>query len=903
MASWTDNPQIAFNPYVQQVPTEALVSVGTELQRRYDEGVQKIQSSIDRVAGLDIARDVDKKYLQSKLNDLGTRLRTVAAGDFSNYQLTNHVAGMASSVGKDENIITAVKSTAWYRKQAEQMEKDNASGKGNPANNARFNNRANAWFSSTELGKSFNDSYIPPVDVWGKIKDIADKVGVNSSDIMELFETDAQGNYVMEKDKDGTERPKFNPIAAQKVLKGKDPASILSAFESSLTSADFQQLAIEGEYQLASHTPEMLRDNLTNSSIEQTSLIKDKTDKLRNELYKENHKDKPNPERISSLEGQIEYFDKQAKRIQTSLETSLSIVDTNPDAVRGAIFTNKYLSSMANNLSSQEESITYSVSPWHTIAKDQRDFEFNQQKENRRIAEWNANYTQDERKMEQDWKIALLKEGGQEGIPTSYPKAPISEDDAIRTKSSILKRGEDLAANRDNLASAITIERTKRLNDGVTNDRDIAKIIETEAEKKGMTIADYKNYIASEEISNPNTLFTDKSILKRYKEAVETTQYFQNRITSISKDADEIARQRGLNVPNDEELKRQLGRTTVQIRRGLFDSPRDMNLSSEDVLDFIYTEPALLKRISGDIYLDFPNKEERERKTKAEEKLKKKFGEDYEVIKSKLIPTQLGSPITGRLHPNIEAVVGNLNSKDFKERSKIEAELFIQEGMLQQPVFVPILEGKEKNADMISRIAAVALSSGIKLSDKDIQEALHSKEDKSVGIYVKPKPDGTTDFELTVIKADGDRVSIPIDAEKYINIKGEAPPQNTLEPMVINMLRNYGTTNVSGKKNGSDKENATTAHFDEDDFTKFKSDKYRIKGDLVTETGNPREAWMVLYLFDKDGNYVRSAHYPKDDDGYARIKLYTPDGGYNMVVNDVAGAIDYNIVNELMKLE
>ena len=45
MASFTDNiPQ--FNPYVQQLPVEAMVSVGMEKQRRYDEGLQKIQSNI-----------------------------------------------------------------------------------------------------------------------------------------------------------------------------------------------------------------------------------------------------------------------------------------------------------------------------------------------------------------------------------------------------------------------------------------------------------------------------------------------------------------------------------------------------------------------------------------------------------------------------------------------------------------------------------------------------------------------------------------------------------------------------------------------------------------------------------------------------------------------------------------
>ena len=46
MASWTDNPQALtnFNPYVSQLPVEAMVKVGMQKQQQYDEGIQKIQT-------------------------------------------------------------------------------------------------------------------------------------------------------------------------------------------------------------------------------------------------------------------------------------------------------------------------------------------------------------------------------------------------------------------------------------------------------------------------------------------------------------------------------------------------------------------------------------------------------------------------------------------------------------------------------------------------------------------------------------------------------------------------------------------------------------------------------------------------------------------------------------------
>ena len=63
---------------------------------------------------MDVVNDADKKYLQSKLNDLGSKLKTVAAGDFSNQQLVNSVGGMATQIVKDPTVQNAVYSTANY---------------------------------------------------------------------------------------------------------------------------------------------------------------------------------------------------------------------------------------------------------------------------------------------------------------------------------------------------------------------------------------------------------------------------------------------------------------------------------------------------------------------------------------------------------------------------------------------------------------------------------------------------------------------------------------------------------------------------------------------------------------------------------------------------------------------
>ena len=150
MASYTDQiPK--FNPYIQQLPIEAMVQVGMEKQRRYDEGLQKIQTNIDNIAGLDVIRDVDKNYLQSKLNDLGSKLKTVAAGDFSNAQLVNSVGGMATQIVKDADVQNAVYSTQMYRRGLEDKRAAQKAGKGAPSNDWLFDTQANDWLSSKDL--------------------------------------------------------------------------------------------------------------------------------------------------------------------------------------------------------------------------------------------------------------------------------------------------------------------------------------------------------------------------------------------------------------------------------------------------------------------------------------------------------------------------------------------------------------------------------------------------------------------------------------------------------------------------------------------------------------------------------------------------------------------------------
>jgi hypothetical protein len=186
MASYTDKIP-TFNPYVEQQPVDAMLKVGMYKQQKYEEGVKKIQTTIDNVAGLDIANEVQQKYLQSKLNALGNNLTFLAAGDFSDFSLVNSVNGMTKQIAKDEDVLNAVSSTAklraGYKKKAELAKK----GLTDKNNDDYYDMYASEYVNSKDLKASFNADYIPHVNIVKKVQEALTNAGETSFTAEQLF--------------------------------------------------------------------------------------------------------------------------------------------------------------------------------------------------------------------------------------------------------------------------------------------------------------------------------------------------------------------------------------------------------------------------------------------------------------------------------------------------------------------------------------------------------------------------------------------------------------------------------------------------------------------------------------------------------------------------------------------
>ena len=358
MASWTDNPQINFNPYVQQLPVEAMMAVGMEKQRRYDEGVQRIQANIDRIAGLDIARDVDKDYLRSKMNELGTKLRVVAAGDFSNYQLVNSVTGMAAKVAKDENILSAVAATAKMKEEDAAMKEAVKNGKSSANREYDYLRGRTEWLNDTTVGKSYDVRYKQHIDVNKKVLDVIQKLNpnVNIYDIPYIIRSDGSIDY-----------DKINSVMVRRGEKGLSEGQIRTAITAMLEADDYDELASQGRFNYRNASGDALQKQLTRNYLSTKERYRNVLEEMNKKLLMTS-----DPGDQATLNEAISQYrmllgDGSTRgALDDEYATLSEQVLENPDAVRASLYTKNWVDQMANGFAYSEKDTKIMDNPYQT---------------------------------------------------------------------------------------------------------------------------------------------------------------------------------------------------------------------------------------------------------------------------------------------------------------------------------------------------------------------------------------------------------------------------------------------------------------------------------------------------------------------------------------------------------
>ena len=346
MASFTD--QISkFNPYVQQLPIEAMVQVGMEKQKRYDDGLQKIQTNIDNIAGLDIVQDAQRLYLQSKLNQLGSNLKNVAAGDFSNFQLVNSVGGMTSQIVRDSRIVNALSSTKAYRKGLDDMAALTKDGKASASRTWEFKNAANVWLSG-DVDASFNSLYKPYTNYRKNATEVIKGLTGDSTIRDDAFDIDASGNLVI---KDAMTRRK---------LAGISPEKVQQALLVGLSPDDWEQMSVDGRYNYSNTTPESFANSVSSSYKGKYDAFAQQKTILENAKYSTS-----SAVEKTKLDQKIGELDKMLKNVQEEYNSvSKTFEEGDVESAKARLFTTNFMSGFSRAFSYTETSDTYETNPF-----------------------------------------------------------------------------------------------------------------------------------------------------------------------------------------------------------------------------------------------------------------------------------------------------------------------------------------------------------------------------------------------------------------------------------------------------------------------------------------------------------------------------------------------------------
>jgi hypothetical protein len=372
MASWTDKIP-TFNPYVEQQPIDAMLKVGMYKQQKYEEGIQKIQTSIDNVAGLDVASDLDKKYLQSKLDSLGNNLNIVAGGDFSNFQLVNSVNGMTKQIVKDPYIQDAVSSTAWLRKQQKILEADDKAGKSSPQNRAKFEEGVSQYINKTHLKENYSGRYVRYIDIEKKLREVADKVHEVDNTVDDPFKRDGNGNHIL----DAQQRPIIDDAILSITSKGKPAEKILANFYDSLTEADNEQLRIDSWYHYRGATADTFKQDAVNNYEDTKKMLNDR-------IVQKNLELSTSPNLTTAEQNKIKAEINDASTmlsdgsLNKKLDEEFAQIDSNTDIeeYKYKLYTQKFLTNLAKDSSYESYKKEYKVNPYAQMDMQKRDLQF-----------------------------------------------------------------------------------------------------------------------------------------------------------------------------------------------------------------------------------------------------------------------------------------------------------------------------------------------------------------------------------------------------------------------------------------------------------------------------------------------------------------------------------------------
>lgn len=221
----------SYNPYVQQIPTDAYVKVGMFKEQEYQAGVKRVQDTIDNIAGLDIANEGGRQYLRARVDELTKSLNKYSAIDFSNVNNVSQLVGLAKPLYQDDNIVTDVINTGIYRKWAKDAGEAFKNNRMQTGQYFREMTDANVWLNSKSAGSSYTGRQAPNT---ATKKELLDRIvkykkdGVDMNEFVYDIKYSKDTPYYVKSTNKYYSEADFNNFVADAVMSDKDREMLMN---------------------------------------------------------------------------------------------------------------------------------------------------------------------------------------------------------------------------------------------------------------------------------------------------------------------------------------------------------------------------------------------------------------------------------------------------------------------------------------------------------------------------------------------------------------------------------------------------------------------------------------------------------------------------------------------------
>ena len=817
MASFTD--QISkFNPYVAQLPADAMVKVGMYKQAQYDAGVQKIQSYMDNIAGMDIYNEGDKAYVQSKLDELGNNLKTVAAGDFSNQQLVNSVGGMATQIVKDPNVQNAITTTAQFKKIIARIEKDQADGKAGANNIEDFYAQAKPWMESTEAGTKLKANYSQYRDVNKSALEIIKGLHPNLRSIDIPFVIKG-GKIDTEAIADAMKRNK---------VEGVTEGQIVTALRAGLSSEDYNQLAIDGR----STFRDVPEDKL--NFIVSTTLGKNKEQngldikKLQTELPSQVQ----DPNKTDELNRRIQWYKNQGYimkddkgnviesangELDKEAEEDFSLIQTNPNKVKESLYRQGFFQQFANGFKWNNEDFSYVTNPLKEQENWVKEMDLKWTTENRLKTQGDRDY---EIKKEE---LIIKKKELEIKLDEIYgtPGLPVEEGSAT---DNVLKSPERLQGHMTSIANDILSKKQSLINKGYTD-----------AQVNGM-IADYQK--------NGNKANIPATEIGTIQDILKQKQYF-NDLDNMNKTAKAEATNE---VIGDKVTKAKIAEREAFVQKTFdpnkrvvsgkaYDGSAPLNISEKEFIDGVRSGKigySYDKAPLGYVYVNYNGKKYQFSKVGAggnpgfKQLVEKAISYDNKYGKvDKDIQTKIDERYKNKLAPRVSELVPTITGIGFGKDHVVPTNI-----ANNLTAFISAANSKEIAADE-------------KFNVNTASKRFSADKIKDTRVLLRQTGNGYQVIIKDVTDPEDDQV-LNVNQDQAIRLFG-AQYVNTNKQEALRLRAGRGSNNVNGKPESAPMQTQFG------DFPNI--NKYQITAQLDEDSKYKDQFVPKVYLLKKDGTY------------------------------------------------